>query len=361
MIMIRDAAQRRRTGALPDDVERYQSVHGPGLKVPVALVVFNRPAHTERVFGAIAAARPEKLFVIADGPRADHPGDAPKIEQVRDIVQNVTWPCELRTDFADRNMGCGQRTASGVGWVLSEVEEAIFLEDDTLPHPTFFRFCEEMLARFRDDRRIMSICGYNQFPCADSPSSYFFSALANPWGRAIWRRSWACFDRDMTAWPEARERGLLRNVFSKPAHLAYWHAVMEHAHRGGFDSYAYPFMLSCWLQNGLCVVPARNLVRNIGFGRDSTHTKVDPGYGRVPVQGMEFPLRHPSVVMPHAEFDRRVNDSLLPQRSLWFRARNKLRIWADSLARTDDPPAGVPEAEPSPEPGALVESRSPGP
>ena len=302
-----------------------------GLNVPVALIVFNRPSHTVTVFQAIASVRPKMLFVIADGPRAGHPTDTVKCQQVRQIVGHVTWPCEVRTDFADENMGCRRRIVSGTDWVLSQVNEAIFLEDDTLPHHTFFRFCEEMLIRYRDDRRVMSICGCNLFPHRDPQSSYFFSTLANPWGRAIWRRSWECLDRDMRAWPEVRDQGLLTNIFSHRGHRRYWEAVMEHTSRGGFDTWDYQFMLSCWLQNGLNVVPGKNLVRNIGFGSDSTHTRVNPGSGWLALQNFDFPLRHPTAVMPDRGFDNRVCNELIRERSILRRSKYKAKHLADKL------------------------------
>ena len=304
---------------------------GPSLNVPVALIVFNRPSHAETVFSAVAAVRPRKLFLVADGPRAGHPTDAAKCQQVREIVENVTWPCEVRTDFADENMGCRRRIFSGTDWVLSQVDAAIFLEDDTLPHPTFFRFCQEMLLRYRDDRRVMSICGCNLFPQRNPPSSYFFSSLANPWGRAIWRRSWQCLDRDMTAWPEVRDRHLLANVVPQRAHRRYWEAVMEHTYRGGFDTWDYQFMLSCWLQNGLNVIPATNLVRNIGFGSDSTHTRVDPGSDWLALQSLEFPLRHPAAVIPDRGFDNRVCDGLVREQSILRKCKYKAKRLSNKI------------------------------
>jgi hypothetical protein len=302
------------------------------LNVPVALIVFNRPSHTETVFKTIASARPKRLFILADGPRAGHPTDAKRCAQVRAVVQNVTWPCDVRTDFADDNMGPDRRTISGTNWVFSQVDEAIFLEDDTVPDHTFFRFCEEMLIRYRDDRRVMSVCGFNLLPGQATRTSYFFSMLANPWGRAIWRRSWEGFDQDMRVWPEVRDQHLLSNIFPHRAHRRYWEAVLEHAYRRGSVTWDYRFMLTSWLQNGLSVVPARNLIRNIGFGPDATHTKVDVGgVGKLPSQGLDFPLRHPTSVMPDRGFDDRFCDRLLRDSSLLMRCKNKAKYISSRL------------------------------
>jgi hypothetical protein len=291
---------------------------------PIVLEVFNRPEHTRRVFAAIAAVRPTQLFIMADGPRPDRPDDVARCDEVRAIVQAIDWPCKLRTDFAPTNMGCGDRSISGLTWVFEHVDEVIFIEDDTLPDLSFFAFCREMLARFRDDQRVAAIRGVNLFPTRDLAYSYFFSNLVGTWGLALWRRSWRQFDPAMTIWPEAKERRLLANVFPRHAHWKYWQAVLEACYWKSF-SYDYAFALSCWAQGGLTIAPARNLVRNIGFGADSTHTKVDTGLGKLPLQSLEFPLRHPPFVVADRGYDDRACDWLVRERGLPRRAVNRMK------------------------------------
>jgi hypothetical protein len=131
------------------------------LRTPVALLIFNRPDTTERVFKAIAQAQPLKLLVVADGPRDGRPGEATLCEQTRAVITQVDWPCQVITNFADNNMGCKLRVASGIDWIFEQVEEAIILEDDCLPDPSFFRFCDEMLERYRDNERVGMVSGGN--------------------------------------------------------------------------------------------------------------------------------------------------------------------------------------------------------
>ena len=150
---------------------------------PVAFIIFNRPDTTKRVFAEIAKARPPKLLVIADGPRADHPADVEKCAAVRAIIDGVDWDCEVLKNYSDVNLGCKRRVSSGLDWVFDTVEEAIILEDDCLPHPTFFRFCEEMLEKYRDDKRIAMISGDNlQFGRKRTGYSYYFSRYPHIWG-----------------------------------------------------------------------------------------------------------------------------------------------------------------------------------
>lgn len=168
------------------------------MSTPIALIIFNRPDLTIRVFSKIARAKPKTLFVIADGPRSDHPGDIKKCAEARSIIESVDWDCTVHKNYSDINLGCGRRLASGISWVFEKVEEAIILEDDCLPHPTFFRFCKELLERYRDDERIMQINGQNfQHKSMRTSYSYLFSYSNNCWGWATWRRAWQHFDMEM--------------------------------------------------------------------------------------------------------------------------------------------------------------------
>lgn len=155
------------------------------LTTPVAFIIFNRPDTTEKVFAEIAKAKPPKLLVIGDGPRVSRQGEAEKVAAARSIIQCVDWDCEVQTNFSDVNLGCKRRVSSGIDWVFEQVEEAIILEDDCLPDPTFFRFCEELLARYRHDQRIGMISGDNfQFGSRRNDDSYYFSKYVHIWGWA---------------------------------------------------------------------------------------------------------------------------------------------------------------------------------
>src|SRR5579871_4386735 len=166
------------------------------LTTPVALIVFNRPDTTRQVFQEIRRVRPPVLLVVADGPRRDHPEDEQLCRETRAVAEEVDWPCQVLTEYSDVNLGCRHRPASGLDWVFSQVEEAIILEDDCVPHPSFFRFCSELLSRYRDDARIGTIAGTNvQGGRKRGGASYYFSKYPTIWGWASWRRAWALYDR----------------------------------------------------------------------------------------------------------------------------------------------------------------------
>lgn len=276
------------------------------LRTPVAFIIFNRPDTTARVFAEIAEARPRKLLVIADGPRPHKSGEAERCAATRAIIDRVDWDCEVLRNFSDTNLGCRNRVASGIDWVFEEVPEAIILEDDCLPDPTFFRFCEEMLDRYRDDERIAMISGDNfLFGGLDVGASYYFSRYCHIWGWASWRRAWKFYDRSVLNWPQFRDDGWLDELVPDAAERRYWVSAFDGVYTGRIDTWDYQWALSAWIQGMLSIMPARNLISNIGFGEGATHTTRGSIYADMPRHPLSFPLVHPAIIMRHPEADRR--------------------------------------------------------
>jgi len=268
------------------------------LKTPVVFIIFNRPDTTSRVFAEIAKARPPKLLVIADGPRANHPDDAEKCAAVRAIVDNVDWDCEVLTNYSNVNLGCKRRVSSGLDWVFDIVEEAIILEDDCLPHPTFFQFCEELLEKYRDDERIAMISG-NNFLVGKKRTeySYYFSRYTHIWGWASWRRAWDNYDVDMQLWPEIRDGGWLDDLLDNKKGVWYWNYIFQNVYKGKIDSWDYQWTFSCWIQSAMTIIPTVNLVSNIGFGSGAVHTKEENKFSNMLNKPITFPISHPPYIL----------------------------------------------------------------
>jgi len=292
------------------------------LTTPVAFLIFNRPDTTPRVFEAIRQAKPPKLLVVADGPRPDRADDIEKCKAARAVIEGVDWDCEVLTDYSDLNLGCGKRPATGITWVFEQVEEAIILEDDCLPHPTFFRFCEELLSYYRHDERIMVISGNNfQFGRSRTDYSYYFSRYNHIWGWASWRRAWKYFDYDLKLWPKIRKENWLTSILENRKVVKYWTKNFQRTYEGDPTVWDYRWTFACWIQNGLAILPNVNLVSNIGFGEDATHTIASKSrVANLPVKEMNFPLKHPPFLLRHVEADdftdRNLFDSSLFSRFL---------------------------------------------
>jgi hypothetical protein len=265
-------------------------------KVPVVFLVYNRLETTTRVFARIADARPDTLLIVADGPRTDQPGDAERCEAVRKLVSHPGWPCDVRLNLAPSNLGFRRRISSGLKWAFEQFEEAIILEDDCLPEPSFFPFCSELLERYRFDDRIMMISGGNfQFGRQRGEGSYYFSNGVGTWGWATWRRSIRHLDPDLRDWSEERDRSIVRRIWSNSSIVDYWCARIDEVRRGDVDTWDYQWAFAMWRRGGWQVAPNVNLISYIGCLPDSAHTS-DPKspFCEVPTAPMTFPLRHPA-------------------------------------------------------------------
>lgn len=277
------------------------------LTTPVAFLIFNRPDTTARVFEAIRQAKPPKLLVVADGPRLDRPNDVEKCKAARAIIDGVDWDCEVLTNYSDVNLGGNQRISGGLNWVFKNVEKAIILEDDCLPHNSFFRFCEDLLEYYQSDQRIMLISGNNfQFGRQRTKYSYYFSCYNSCWGWATWQRAWRYYDINIKLWPEIRDQEKLESILQDSHSVKYWtklfEAIYDKKITFGWD---YRWTFACWSQNGLTITPKVNLVSNIGFRKDASHTFDDTSIiSNVPAIDIEFPLNHPPYIVPHAQADK---------------------------------------------------------
>ncbi|WP_183099399.1 glycosyltransferase family 2 protein [Nocardioides pelophilus] len=287
------------------------------LSTPVVLIAFNRPQLARRTLAAIREAAPARLFLVADGPRADRPDDAALCAETRAVFDEVDWPCQVERRFSDVNLGVEGNVELGLDWVFEQVPEALVFEDDCTPDPTFFPFAEELLDRYRDDQRVWQISGNRHGVPRKlyQGDSYAFSTWASVWGWATWADRWqrhrAVFPRDHVR-RSATDAGdaPTRTVPAVPApgtlvtragqrhfaEAARSSDVVTH----GWDKHWWITIMS---EGGLAIAPSGNLVVNSGFGEDATHG-YSPGREDDPAEPMEFPLRHPAEVALNVEVER---------------------------------------------------------
>lgn len=267
------------------------------MKTPVAFIIFNRPKETQCVFDVIKTIKPKKLFIISDGPRNKE--EVLVCNEVRSIVENIDWPCEVQRNYSDTNLGCKKRVSTGIDWVFEHTDKAIILEDDCLPEPTFFPFCEELLEKYKDNEEVMHISG-NFFHQKNrnfiSNNSYFFSSIPHIWGWATWRRTWKKYDVAMSEWPKLKEFGKLKHIFNNEAVYEYWSTVWDQYKKDKIDSWDGQWLFACIKNKGICINPTINLVSNIGFGTDATHTKKSNLFSSIPTMPIAFPLSHPKKI-----------------------------------------------------------------
>jgi hypothetical protein len=298
-----------------------------GFGTPIALLNFNRPQMTRRVFDVVRKIKPRRLLLVADGPRESRPDDTRLCAEVRAIFDEIDWECEVFRNFSATNLGSFKRNSSGLNWVFDTVEEAIILEDDCIPSLTFFPYCEELLERYRNDPRVGVIGGNNfGFPeVGHENDSYFFSAYPTIWGWASWRRVWQEVDLSMSWWEPKAGKKKLQTLFPWPADWKYYHQIYENIHSGKRkNAWDYQLLLSCFRHSQCGVIPRVNLVSNIGFGADATNCTEPTPWQDFPRGELAFPLVHPANVLRSVTVDHAIFCILNIQQTLGQRAINKL-------------------------------------
>jgi hypothetical protein len=309
--------------------------HNYQVKSAVLFIIFNRPDTTAKVFDRIRVARPTKLYIAADGPRTGHPDEQGLCKQAREIATKVDWDCELKTLFRETNMGCKEAVSSAISWFFKNEEEGIILEDDCLPADSFFSFCDEMLEKYRDDTRIRHISGGNfQLGTKRGEASYYFSKISHIWGWASWRGVWRDYDKDLKQYTEAEAQAALHNVFDDEWIADAWYQIFKELKAGNIDTWDYQLGLCNFFNNALCIIPNVNLISNIGFGENATHTKqtVDK-YAALPLEQIGK-ITHPVYFLPDKQADLfTLNDqfNITERRRQHNMPRKKLKRWLRSI------------------------------
>ncbi len=281
------------------------------LNTAVLLIAFNRPETTQLVFDQIRKAAPRKLFIAIDGPR-NNLSDEEKVTQVKQIVENITWECEVKKMYQLKNLGCSQGPRAAIKWFFGIEETGIILEDDCLPNGEFFNYCEILLEKYKGNNKILNVCGSNMGDNRSDASGYFFSRFMNMSGWATWRRSVEEIDYDLAAWKNGSRsiyplyKALRQDVFDADID---WYNYWKHKFNLTIESKNVTWWDWQWIYHQifnkqLSIIPNRNLVSNIGFNENATHTK-DAGnlLANIPLQTMLFPLHHPSVIKPDFKYE----------------------------------------------------------
>ncbi|KAA9353208.1 hypothetical protein [Larkinella humicola] len=264
------------------------------LDIPVLFILFNRPRHARRVFDQIRLVQPLDLYVAIDGPRSDRPDDSKQIAECLALLDGIDWPCQVHRLVRNQNLGCKRAVSTAINWFFNQVEMGIILEDDCLPDVTFFSFCRENLLHHQHNPGVMHITGVNfQHGQWHGDGSYFYSKICHVWGWASWRRAWQHYDVEITTYPEFRRQKLVSTLFSDPKVQQYWTEAFDGVFNGQIDTWDYQWCYAIWIHYGLCICPNQNLISNIGFDQDATHTKTDAeSTGNNPLQPLTE-LRHP--------------------------------------------------------------------
>lgn len=290
------------------------------IDIPVAIIFFNRPDTLKKVFEAVRNARPSKLFLIQDGAREGRADDDAKIAECRSIVADIDWECEVVRDYSDVNLGCGKRVYSGITSAFNTVDRIIIIEDDIVVTPDFFRFCAELLEKYKDDQRIHRIsgmCHMGQY--SKSPYSYGFTNISSCWGWATWKRVWDDMDYEMSFLDDEYTMNCFKHNYryKKDAKklLKTGYERREILRSGKrLTAWTYQFSMGGRLNNRLDITPCKNLITCIGLTDDSGHAsnsikKIPKGLQPVffgETYSMDSPIKHPKYIMEDVEMENEI-------------------------------------------------------
>ena len=285
-------------------------------KTPILFIVFNRPDTTKQVFEQIKKIAPQKLFIAADGPRENNFFDQQKSAEIKNFFKkNIDWPCEVKTRFLEKNLGCGLAPSSAITWFFDHVDQGIILEDDCVPNKSFFYFCEQMLEKYKDDSRMFHINGTSNShlfekndatKVSPSTSDYYFSRIPKVWGWATWKRAWKTYDFYMKNFPEFKKNFFIKHIFDNDFLQLVWNGTFANVYKQVTEEekpnlWDFQWTYTILSQNGLSIAPTKNLVKNIGFRPDATHTK-DHNTLCANIKTEEIDtknLTHPTFILPN--------------------------------------------------------------
>lgn len=276
------------------------------LKSAVVLIIYKRSVNFIDIINALKNVKPSKLYIIADGPK---PGDKDECLKTRDTLEKIiNWPCVIHKNYSNINMGLKKRFNSGISWVFEKEDRAIFIEDDCIPHPTFFRFCDELLEKYKDNDNVLTISGDNfQFGKLNIKESYYFSRYPHVWGWATWKRAWSKYDPDIKDWENSSKYAWLSKVSTSKVSALNWKYIFDRMYQNKINTWDYQLTYMSLKNRGLNIIPTVNLVSNHGYDAAATHTKRKSRVMDMKVQEMKFPLSHPKTLEWNDRADKNID------------------------------------------------------
>jgi len=295
------------------------------LKTPVHFLIFNRLDTTKQVFEAIRKAEPPRLYIASDGPRENKEGEKEKVEAIRKyVLEHIDWDCEVKTLFRDKNLGCGKAVSQAITWFFENEEMGIILEDDCLPSQSFFWFCEELLERYKDDERIGNIgCCNLQKGIKRGNADYYFSIYNHVWGWASWANRWKEYDFNLEKF---QNDNFLNNIHQNYKAKKYWSNIFKKMKNKEIDTWDYQWTFTMWKNNWLAITPNVNLISNIGFGGDGTHTVGESEFSKMKTYELKLTTNPKSVVQDKEADEFTTKRVFLPKPLLIRGIKKVLRI-----------------------------------
>lgn len=276
-------------------------------EIPILLITFNRPNHTKKVFDEVKMQKPKRLYVFQDGCRDGNISDIEKCLAVKkNFSESINWNCELKTFYSNVNLGCGKGPQTAISWFFENEEYGIILEDDCLPHPDFFSYCKELLIKYKDINKVMFIGATTYHDLYPSVYSYFFTKHPVVGAWASWRRAWNGYDFDLFNLDAEILKDKLKKQLKSKAEIDWWiHRLNEMKNDKSKHYWDYQFHIHLYLNDGVAIMPRRNMISNIGFDSEGTHTKSNDDNRGYRQTYSCMPLIHPYQINVNKELEYR--------------------------------------------------------
>lgn len=281
------------------------------MRIPILLIFFVKDT-VKKVFDELKKIKPARLYLASDGPRENKKGEKEKVEGLRRyVIENIDWDCKVKTLFRERNLGCRLAVPNAITWFFENEDMGIILEDDVILVDTAYRFVEEMLYKFKEDKRIGSVSLFNPIAhkMQDLRYSYYYSKYNFGYGAwATWRDRWKEYDINMKGWFEWKNTKGFEDIHENNFLVkSYWEDLFDFICLYDKDNWDAQWTFTHFKNNWLSVVPTKNQVLNIGYGyKDAVNTsyKAPDFIKRSIPQRMEFPLVHNPFIYADRGFKR---------------------------------------------------------
>lgn len=291
------------------------------LNTPILFLTFNREKQTFKVFDKIKDNKPTKLYLASDGPR--NISEEKVVKNIREtLINQIDWDCKIGTKFNENNLGCKKAISAAIDWFFQNEEMGIILEDDCLPNDSFFTFCNQLLMKYKDNKKIGMISGDNfQFGKRRGCADYYFSNYPHIWGWATWKDRWDKYNVNLQ---EINDTKFIEEIFSDTKTRKYWLEIFYKMKNEEIDTWDYQWNFTLWKENQLTIIPNKNLISNIGFGENATHTKSESKFSNIKTEEMALKV-HPIEIKVNLEADHYTSKIMFHKTNIIIRILKKLK------------------------------------
>lgn len=274
---------------------------------PILFLTYNRISTSQKVFEAIREVRPSRLYFASNSANSEDPIEISKINEVRNLINKIDWNCQVQTLYQEKHLPVKVSIITSINWFFKNEEQGIILEDDCLPSIAFFKFAGELLVKYKYDMRVWHIGGVCTLSSENfsNEDSYYFSKFNHIWGWATWKSRWDHYDSTMPSYHRFIKDQCINNIFDSDKLCKMWIKYFDDAYNNKINTWDYQWYFTTWINNGLSIIPSKNLVSNIGFGNAATHTTdVTSKLANMKVDNFFQIKKHPEIILANYKYDK---------------------------------------------------------